>query len=52
LNISRSRNLDLLDGLDFAGPRAHQHDAVRQGNRFDQIMSNEDDGLLGRRPEI
>src|SRR6266545_6156508 len=48
--IPGPRNLDVLDGLDPARPGAHQHDTVGQRDRFDQIMSDEDNCFLGRGP--
>jgi hypothetical protein len=51
-DISRARDIDLLDRLDSAGPRAHQHHPVGQGDRFNQIVGDEDNGLFSRRLEL
>ena len=51
-HISRPRYGDILNGLDPAGSGSHEHDAIRQGNRLDQIVGDKNNRFSGRGPEF
>src|SRR5882724_2662946 len=48
-NIPWPSYRDIFNGLDLAGPGSHEHDPIRQGNRFDQIVGDKNNGFSGRR---
>src|SRR5512141_662779 len=51
-HIPRPSYSDIFNGLDLAGPGSHEHNPIRQGNRFDQIVGDKNNGFSGRRPEL
>src|SRR5215207_8543604 len=52
LDGARTGKVDIEDVRDTSRPRSEYDDAVRQQDRFADVMGHEDDGLAGLHPEL
>src|SRR4051794_8210412 len=51
-DIARTPQRNAIDGAHAPGPLADDHDLVGQRDRFDEIVRDEDDGILLFAPDL